>query len=97
MACQAPPARGRQAPGTPPAEPQVTNDQLLQRLESLEALLAAKTREAAELASSEPTSSEDPGQRQLPSNIQNWLSDALLLERLCMGSKAAVSLQNVLA
>jgi hypothetical protein len=96
VACQAPPARGREAPGTPPAEPQVSNDQLLRRLESLEALLAARTRQV-ELVSSEPTSSEDPGQRQLPSNVQNWLSDALLLERLCMGPKAGVSQHSLLA
>ncbi|UPL02677.1 hypothetical protein LCI18_013611 [Fusarium solani-melongenae] len=87
VVCQAPPARGREAPGTPPAEPQVSNDQLLKRLESLEALLAARARQG-EHASFEPISSEDLGQRQLPSNVQNWLSDALLLERLCMGPKA---------
>lgn len=97
--CQAPAAAGaREAPAqeTPLAEPQVSNDQLLRRLESLEALLATRTSQR-ELASSEPTSSEDAGQRQLSSNVQNWLSDALLLERLCMGPKAGVRQQNRLA
>ncbi|EEU35996.1 uncharacterized protein NECHADRAFT_21902, partial [Fusarium vanettenii 77-13-4] len=89
--CQAPAAAGgREAPETPLAEPQVSNDQLLRRLESLEALLAARTSQR-ELASPEPTSNEDAGQRRLSSNVQNWLSDALLLERLCMGPKAGDS------
>ncbi|RSL43309.1 hypothetical protein CEP54_015142 [Fusarium duplospermum] len=84
--CQAPPtARGREA--TPPADPRVSNEQLLRRLESLEALLATRTSQR-ELPSSEPSFSEDTGQQQFPSNVQNWLSDALLLERLCMGPKA---------
>ncbi|RSL93287.1 hypothetical protein CEP52_013332 [Fusarium oligoseptatum] len=88
VVCQAPPiVRGREATPPAPADPQVSNEQLLRRLESLEALLATRTSQR-ELPSSEPSFSEDAGQRQFPSNVQNWLSDALLLERLCMGPKA---------
>lgn len=65
----------------------VSNDQLLKRLESLEALLATQTKQP-QLAHSQSDLSHDTEEKQLPSNVQNLLSDALLLERHCMGSKA---------
>jgi hypothetical protein len=85
------PARRR--PGvdkTPPATPQVCNDELLKRLESLEALLTAQNQDP-ETAHPMPELRKDTNSQNSPPIVLCMLSNALVLERNCMSSKAGVS------
>ncbi|KAH7156687.1 hypothetical protein EDB81DRAFT_717091 [Dactylonectria macrodidyma] len=81
---------------TPENLPRFSHDELLKRLESLEALIAAQTRDQ-EPVPLDPDLSENPDSQEAqrsPPNVLGMLSDALALERHCMSSKAGDS--NVL-
>ncbi|KAM5360633.1 hypothetical protein ACJZ2D_013593 [Fusarium nematophilum] len=101
VSCQAPSAVGRQAAAAasatektlPSSTPQVSQGELLKRLESLEALVAAQTRDPEAECTPRPDLREDgAGQHQhSPPSVLSMLSDALVLGRHCMGSKAGDS------
>ncbi|RKL43024.1 hypothetical protein BFJ70_g4721 [Fusarium oxysporum] len=75
---------------TPPTTVQISNDELLKRLESLEALLTAQTQDP-ETAQPMRKLREDTNSQNSPPNALCMLSDVLVLERHCMSSKAGDS------
>jgi hypothetical protein len=73
----------------PTALLQVTNEELLRRLETVEALLTSQAKER-ESAHFRPESGRH-NENQIPSKVQNLLVDALILERHCMSPTTGVS------